>query len=776
MSSTVSDRIDGLSTSVAIKAPCRVATTAAITASGLQTIDGISLAVGDRVLRKNETTLANNGIWIASTTDWTRALDFNGARDATDGTLVSITDGTVNAGTAWRLDAVNPVTIGTTSLSFSLSQTPGSSSGSNFNTLALALASNALSVGDVVTIKEYTSGKGIINAKYDVVASGTGTADGFEFHNDTITGSTFQLQLRIPDIVNIKLGGVYGDNSQDSDTLINVVTTHTSVKNVFWPAGTYRCDGPITPSNNQTWFGENNFESKIVNTGYDGGLITLNTLARVAIRDLYIEGTNSELNTSERNIYLVDNCESCVIENCYITKAGRNGLTVQQTGAGNQPADITVRNNTFILNRGNAIFFNGVVKGQIKGNYIRDNGGGGDVGFGIIIDLYFGNEPEDNIVSGNNLLDNEEGGIQVLGAQRTVISGNTITDSGGSSFSGAWDNCGICMRYKVIDATTYYPTGTIISGNTIARSYDHGIMCDGVLQTVISDNNISDSGYNWAATTDSAGIHVTRVGAQLATNLVIDGNMIRSSDALSYAEYGIYTIGTQISTISNNVVWEGGDTAQIRVAGDSSYDALAANITGNTIYGRAAETATIDITYLDYGLVDSNTIYNAGSYGIQLDANTTNVTIGEKNVIHSAATADYNIANPDNNKWIYENPGSGVYDFAVDGGAVGSKIIGHIPDNATITRAWYEVLTAPTSGGSATIGLGVQTDDATGILAATAYNNAIFNTGYHDAVPDGTAANFTTKSTAYRPVNFVIGAADLTAGKVKVWWEYVISQ
>ena len=776
MSSTVVDRIDGLSTSVAIKAPCRIATTAAITASGLQTIDGVSLAAGDRVLRKNETTQANNGIWVVSSTTWTRALDFNGARDATDGTLVFITEGTENAGTAWRLDAVNPVTIGTTSLSFSLSQTPGASAGNNFNTLALALVSNALSVGDVVTIKEYAAGKGIINATYDVVASGTGTADGFEYHNDTITGSTFQLKLRIPDIVNIKLGGVYGDNSQDSDTLINVVTTHTGVKNVFWPVGTYRCDGPITPIDGQTWIGESKFDTKIVNTGYNGGLITIGALAYVTIKNLYIEGTNNVSNTSERNVYLLDSCESCVIENCYITKSGRNAITVQQNSAGNQPADISIRNNTLILNQGNGIFFNGVVKGQITENYIRDNGVGNDVGFGIIIDVYFGNEPEDNIVANNNLLDNEEGGIQVLGALRTIITGNTITDSGGSGFSGAWDNCGIGMRFKVVDSTTYYPTGTIISDNIINRSYDHGIMCDGVLQTVISNNTISDSGYNWAATTDSSGIYVTRVGVQLATNLVIDSNMIRSSDALSFAEYGIYTIGTQISTITNNVIWEGGDTAQILIAGDSSYDAIGANITGNTIYGRAAETASLVVNYLDYGLVDSNIIYNAGSYGIQLDANTTNVTIGDKNVIHSAATADYNIADPDNNRWIYENPGSGVYDFAVDGGAVGSKIIGNIPDNASITRAWYEVLTAPTSAGAATIGLGVQTDDATGILAATAYNNAIFNAGYHDAVPDGTAANFTTKSTAYRPVNFVIGAAALTGGKIKVWWEYVISE
>ena len=56
MSSTQTDRIDGLSTSVAMKAPVVVATTANITLSGLQTIDGVSVVTGDRVLVKDQTT------------------------------------------------------------------------------------------------------------------------------------------------------------------------------------------------------------------------------------------------------------------------------------------------------------------------------------------------------------------------------------------------------------------------------------------------------------------------------------------------------------------------------------------------------------------------------------------------------------------------------------------------------------------------------------------------------------------------------------------------
>ena len=55
MPATYTDRRQGLTTAVAVKAPCRVATTANITLSGTQTVDGVALAVRDRVLVKNQT-------------------------------------------------------------------------------------------------------------------------------------------------------------------------------------------------------------------------------------------------------------------------------------------------------------------------------------------------------------------------------------------------------------------------------------------------------------------------------------------------------------------------------------------------------------------------------------------------------------------------------------------------------------------------------------------------------------------------------------------------
>jgi hypothetical protein len=117
--STVSvDRIQGLSGSLGIKAPCRVATTAAITLYGLQTVDGVNLATGDRVLVKNQANTVENGIYDADTGTWSRALDFNGTNDALNGTMVVIAAGVENGGKMLETSGTDPLVPGTSTITF----------------------------------------------------------------------------------------------------------------------------------------------------------------------------------------------------------------------------------------------------------------------------------------------------------------------------------------------------------------------------------------------------------------------------------------------------------------------------------------------------------------------------------------------------------------------------------------------------------------------------------------------------------------------------------
>lgn len=101
-------RTEGLVGNTAYKAPCRVATTVSIAHSGLLTIDGVTVAVGDRVLDKDNADATARGIWVADSAAWNRAQDFDGTDDFAQGTLVTINEGTANGASVWRLTTVAP--------------------------------------------------------------------------------------------------------------------------------------------------------------------------------------------------------------------------------------------------------------------------------------------------------------------------------------------------------------------------------------------------------------------------------------------------------------------------------------------------------------------------------------------------------------------------------------------------------------------------------------------------------------------------------------------
>lgn len=121
----VVDRLSGVRESLGIKAPAKAATTANIALSGEQTIDGIACVDGDRVLVMHQTAGVDNGIYVVSSGNWERAKDFDGDRDVASGTAVFVTGGSVNVLDFYYLSTANPITIGTTSLTFATSTSAG---------------------------------------------------------------------------------------------------------------------------------------------------------------------------------------------------------------------------------------------------------------------------------------------------------------------------------------------------------------------------------------------------------------------------------------------------------------------------------------------------------------------------------------------------------------------------------------------------------------------------------------------------------------------------
>lgn len=112
------DVTDALTSVGGVKNPVRAASTANLTLSGLQTVDGVSLISQDRILVKNQTAPAENGIYVVLAGAWTRATDFDSSSDAKGGTLVPVSEGTTQGNSVWGLDTDDTIIVGTTGMTF----------------------------------------------------------------------------------------------------------------------------------------------------------------------------------------------------------------------------------------------------------------------------------------------------------------------------------------------------------------------------------------------------------------------------------------------------------------------------------------------------------------------------------------------------------------------------------------------------------------------------------------------------------------------------------
>jgi len=112
--------VDAVKTGLDIKGSVRATTTANITLSNTQTIDGVALSVGDRVLVKNQSTGSENGIYVVASGSWARSIDADNTPtgEVTSGMFTFVEEGTANADSGWVLTTNDPITLGTTALAF----------------------------------------------------------------------------------------------------------------------------------------------------------------------------------------------------------------------------------------------------------------------------------------------------------------------------------------------------------------------------------------------------------------------------------------------------------------------------------------------------------------------------------------------------------------------------------------------------------------------------------------------------------------------------------
>ncbi len=112
------DRITGLVGNAGMKVPVQAASTAALTLSGEQTVDGVALVTGDRILVKDQASNIDNGIYVVDTGDWERAKDADGPYDFVQGSMVLVYAGTTNGNKIFKCTSADTVDVGTDALTF----------------------------------------------------------------------------------------------------------------------------------------------------------------------------------------------------------------------------------------------------------------------------------------------------------------------------------------------------------------------------------------------------------------------------------------------------------------------------------------------------------------------------------------------------------------------------------------------------------------------------------------------------------------------------------
>jgi hypothetical protein len=258
--------VDAARSGLDVKQSVRAASTANLSLTGIQTVDGVSLVAGDRVLAKNQSTASQNGVYVVASGAWSRATDFDEPYEVTAGVFFFVEEGTVNADAGFVITSDNPQTVGTDPLVF----TQFSGAGQLIAGDALTKTGNQLDVvvaanggieiaSDALQLKSSVAGAGLTYTS-GVVAVG-GTLNRITVNADSIDiASTYVGQSSITTLGTITTGAwnaniidpTYGGTGVNNGSYTITLGGNVTTAGAFSTAGAYSLTLTTTASTNVT--------------------------------------------------------------------------------------------------------------------------------------------------------------------------------------------------------------------------------------------------------------------------------------------------------------------------------------------------------------------------------------------------------------------------------------------------------------------------------------------------------------------------------------------
>ncbi|RWK53497.1 right-handed parallel beta-helix repeat-containing protein [Mesorhizobium sp.] len=593
MATTSVDQVTGYGETVAYKAPCRLATTANIALSGLQTIDGVVTAANDRVLVRCQSTPSQNGIYIAASSAWQRARDMDSNRDLTRGTRVYVTEG--DSGPAeFEVTTESPITVGSSSIAFDLSA--GSVNAAALSAAAAAAEASAdiaAGLASAFIISENTFDTKATAAAWSPVAAPNYIRTAGALAADDGSGAVFAKGTGSGGFTVTLSGGGTQDYKPSlargfDIRLFGAGPARTAAQNsaALVLAMSYTSELWVPPLAAGEYFDVNDEFTVLAHVKIRGAGWHSRIRQTVREKNIFIAGDHSSFEglhligdnlltgadfTKNNGIY-ASGKKGVVVQNCFGEKF--EGCGVQLRGC----LDYKILNNVFFANPWGNIASSGDIvvysttaagRGLISGNSCFSNNSQG-----MFLDS-LGYEA-DLIVSNNHCITLDPA---------TCIEGGTWAEAAGD-YTGTTNT--IRRRHGIVIGYNSSSVGgprSIVSNNICRNTRWTGIYKQGISEggVIIFGNTCQNNGVQQAQSI-SGGIFVNASGNDFVSgNLIIDfANTTTGTGGITINAGGV-PFATKPTRVSNNTII---NSLGIGIAGTAQV--AYADIDGNTIIGSVA--------------------------------------------------------------------------------------------------------------------------------------------------------------------------------------------
>jgi hypothetical protein len=587
-----------------------------LTGSAPATVDGVSLAVNDRILVAGQSTGSQNGLYYVqtvgngSTGTWVRSSDGNASGEIESGMIVMVTEGTTYTDTQWKLTTDNPITLGVTALTF-----------------VQNYSANSISAG---------TSNVVVNSNANVTVSSAGTANVL-----VVTGTGANIAGTLSASGNITGSYFLGNGSQLSG-IITTVSANTLTGNTL---------------------SSNVVNSSLTSVGTLGSLSVTGNVSSGNLNvtgNLVDTGALSIITGSSGNISLAPNGTNVLVAtttgaNIAGTLNATGNANVGNLGATNIVGTLTTAAQTNITSVGTLGSLS--VTGNITGNYILGNGSqltGISAGGGTSITNGTSNVA---VAASSNVTVGVAGTPNVATFTTVGIIANSVaTTNNGGAFNfkvgdDAWigdintaDTIGI--RGQQNNANGYIVFGNADATTKLGRAgsgpltYDSAFSATGNVTggNLLTSGNIVDTGAMSIITGASGNVSLAPNGTNVLVATTTGANITGTLNATGNANVGNLGATNIVGTLTTAA------QTNITSVGTLSSLSVTGNITGGNILGGANVNATthtgttVSVTGNITGgnlLINTNAVItgNLSVLGTETIFNVANLTVNDKDII-----------------------------------------------------------------------------------------------------------------------------------------------